>query len=91
MNQVPDLVLAGVPVILVIIGLVEYVKSLGVPSTWCPLVAIGLGILAAVANQLMATYPFIEPWVVAVVSGIVVGMAATGLYKVGSNWAKPDV
>lgn len=87
MDQVPDLVLAGVPAILIIIGLVEYVKSLGVPSEWCPLVAIGLGVLAGVAKQLMAMYPFIEPWVVAVISGLVVGMAATGLYKVGDSWA----
>ena len=85
----PDLVLAGIPVLLIIVGLVEYVKSLGLPAKYAPVVAIVVGIGAGLLNEAMVVYPAIEPWVVAAVSGVVVGMAATGLYKVGSRWTGP--
>ena len=82
----PDLVIAGIPVIAIIIGLVEYIKSIGLPTKYAPAVAIALGVLASVVAQLAVTYPGISPWVEAVVIGLVVGMAATGLYKVASRW-----
>lgn len=85
--MLPELVIAGVPAILIIVGLVEYVKSLGLASKYAALVAMGLGVLVAVVVQLTVVYPEVSPWVTAVVTGLVVGMSATGLYKIGSRWS----
>lgn len=62
--------LAASPIIL---GVVSMVKGLGVPSKWAPLISIALGIGAA---ALLGGTPF-----VIVMSGIVVGLTASGLYS----------
>lgn len=84
--MLPDLVIGGIPVIAIIIGLVEYIKSWGLGSKYAALVAMSLGILASVTVQLTVVYPGASPWVEAVVIGLVIGMSATGLYKVGNRW-----
>ena len=81
-----DLVIRGIPVIAIVIGLVEYAKSWGLDTKYAALLSMGLGVVASLTIQLAVVYPEISPWVEAVVMGLVVGMSATGLYKVGSRW-----
>ena len=81
-----DMVISGIPAIAIIVGVVEYFKSLGLPTRYAPLLAMSLGIVTGLVVEAVNTYPTISPWVTAVVSGLAVGMSATGLYKIGSRW-----
>ena len=84
--MVPDLFIAGIPIMAVIVGLVEFAKMLGLPTKFAPVLAIGIGCGAGLLVQAMAVYPTIAPWVEHAVIGLVVGMVATGLYRGGSRW-----
>jgi hypothetical protein len=59
-------------------GIVAWAKSVGLPPAWAPLVAAILGELAAFGA--VAAFP--EPpqhWVITIVTGLGLGMAASGL------------
>ena len=86
--MVPDLVIAGIPVIAIIVGLIDFAKGLGLPTKYAQLLAIVLGVGVGLLVQTMEAYPAIGPWVTHAVIGMVVGMAATGLYRVGSRWVE---
>jgi len=49
-------------------------------SRWLTLLVVLLGVGLSVLQQVVVTYPFIEPWVASVVSGIIVAFAAMGTY-----------
>ena len=82
MDQVPEWMLAGVPVSIIIAGLVEAFKSAGVPENLCPWVSIAVGAGLGVLIAALEVYPDIAVWVVPIVGCAVLGMAATGLYKI---------
>ena len=84
--MVPDLLIAGIPVLAIIVGLVEFAKTLGLPTKHAPILAVVVGLGAGLVVQAMSVYPDIAPWVEHAVIGVVIGMAATGLYRVGKRW-----
>jgi len=49
-------------------------------SRWLVALVVLLGVGLSVLQQVVVTYPQIEPWVVSVASGIVVAFAAMGTY-----------
>lgn len=63
----------SVAIIAVITALTEIIKNLGVPSTFAPVVAIFLGVTAALA------FGGVSPETV--FAGIVYGLSAMGLYS----------
>jgi hypothetical protein len=68
--------LFGIAVIPAIVGLVQVVKDLGVPSNYAPLAAVVFGLLAGFAQF----YAGRIPWITAAVTGIALGLSAVGLY-----------
>lgn len=68
--------IALLPVIVALVGLV---RSLGLPAKLAPLVAVALGIVAG--------YVYVAPGdsAQAVLVGITLGLAASGLYSSGKN------
>lgn len=77
--ELGPLALAVIPLVL---GLVAVVKSIGLPSRFAPLasIAIGAGLLAVTGAV----------WQVALIQGIVVGLAASGLWSGGKALANVD-
>lgn len=75
-------ILAGVPVAVIIAGLVEVFKSLGVPGEYCPLASILVGAALGALIAALEVYPAISVWVIPIVGCAVVGMSTTGLYKI---------
>lgn len=71
--QFSPLVVAAIPVAL---GLVEVVKQLLLPSRYAPLASILIGV------GLMALLPDLE-WRAVLAQGIIVGLAASGLWSGG--------
>src|SRR5947209_11309899 len=70
------MLLFGIAVIPAIVGLVQVVKDLGVPSNYAPLLAVCFGLLAGFAQF----YAGRLPWISAAVTGIALGLSAVGLY-----------
>lgn len=60
-------------VVPVVIGLVQIVKNIGLPSRFAPLTSIALGIGALMLDGVV--------WQAAVVQGIIVGLVASGLFS----------
>ena len=83
-----DKVIAGISVSTIVVGLTELVKTTGLPSKAVPWVAVFIALVIGVADQLAQTYPVVTPWLETVIVYLVIGLSATGLYKVGSNWFK---
>ena len=68
--------LFGIAVIPAIVGLVQVVKDLGLPSNYAPLAAVLFGLLAGFAQF----YAGQLPWISAAVTGVALGLSAVGLY-----------
>ena len=58
-----------------VIAVVEVAKSLGLPTRWCPVLAVLLGVGAVLGLT------FFQPATVVVFTGIVIGLSAVGLYS----------
>jgi len=73
MNTIFDFSPLIVAIIPVVIGLVQVVKQVGLPTKFAPLASIVLGFgLVALTSV---------TWPVAIVQGIIVGLAASGLWS----------
>jgi hypothetical protein len=73
--------LLGAAAVPSIVGIVEAMKSAGLPARWAPIAAIILGTAAALCTALQASYP----WLQAVPIGAGIGLAAVGLHGGLSN------
>lgn len=73
----------------IVIALVAWLRFMGLPTRWAPLVAVLIGLLLSLANQLAQVYPVVRPWLDAAVVGIMVGLAGSGFYDLGKSFIKP--
>jgi hypothetical protein len=73
--------IAGVAVVPLIVGLVEVLKGLGLSNRWAPALAVALGLGLSLGYQAALGIPAGAEWAQAVLSGLVLGLAATGLYS----------
>ena len=70
----------------VILGLVEFIKQLGVQGdVKLRLVSMGTGVALGVLFQLKDMYPVIAPWFEVAIYGIVLGLTASGLFKLPAS------
>jgi hypothetical protein len=76
----------GIPIILLVIGLTEMCKKLGVKDNWNILVSVGIGIAFGIGYQyyLIPLVGF-AAWFGATVYGIFLGLSASGLWKVAMS------
>jgi len=59
----------------IIVGLVEVAKRIGLPSRYCPLLAVLLGIGISFAYQAVPNYPEM------LLGGVMAGLTAVGLFS----------
>lgn len=77
----PEFVIAGIPLIVVILMLVEEIKAWGLQGKVLRVVSMLLGVLFASAYQLAVAVPTTAMgWMVLVVVGLLYGIAASGTY-----------
>lgn len=70
----------GLPIMALIVGLVQMLKQSGLSPRWAAPVSVLMGIVAYVSwAAVKGATP--EQWWIAVVTGILVGLAASGLYS----------
>lgn len=76
-----DLVVAGIPLVAVIIGLVQYIKSFGLSGNAVKLLSLAVGIIFGVGYKLTTAPPVtFADWFAVAVFGIALGLGASGLY-----------
>lgn len=66
----------------VIVGLTEVIKNLGIPSKYCPAIAVLLGVGLAVYDGYTQGQ---TDYVAMVIRGVVLGATTTGLYAATGN------
>ena len=81
MQAIPELLVAGIPLIIVIFALVEEVKAYGVQGKILRVVSLGLGFGMAFLVQLGAGMPAdTSAWITTGFVGLVYGLTASGAY-----------
>jgi hypothetical protein len=82
-------VVAGVRLVLVVLGLVEWVKSLGLQGNAVKFVSMGIGLILGVGYQLSVAVPIgFTGWFGACVFGLALGLLASGIYDAVKNATK---
>ncbi len=72
-----EAVWAGLAAVPLVAGLVQVAKPIGLPAAWAPVLALILGIAGSIGFSYTAGEATIQ---VAIVQGLSVGLAASGLY-----------
>lgn len=81
MEQLPELLIGGIPIILIVFAIVEEVKAWGVDGNILRVVSIVVGFALAVLAQLQGGLPTdLSGWLVTVVYGVIYGLSASGAY-----------
>jgi hypothetical protein len=81
--------LAGIPVLALILGLVEFAKKFGISGNVSVGLAMVLGVMFGAlvyANEQGLMPPEIMVWVNVVVFGLAFGLAAAGMYDLGKRF-----
>ena len=82
MENIPQFVVSGIPLIVVIFALVEEVKAWGVTGKALRAVALALGLVFAVLYQLALAMPVdLMGWLTVAVVGLIYGLTASGAYN----------
>lgn len=79
-----DFLVASVPASLVIVAIVEALKRLfKIEGDRAIVLAVGVGVVVAVAAQTARMVPTFALWWETVVAGVLLGLAACGLFDAG--------
>ena len=83
MTDFNALLVGGIPLVVVIFGLVEFIKSLGLAGRALTVISLLLGILFGIAYHLAQSgIPTgFAGWFTAVIFGLALGLVASGFYK----------
>lgn len=77
---------AGIPLVLVVIGLVEWFKKMGLAGVWLNVASLAIGLVAGISYQVSLAVPVdFAGWFGAVVYGLGLGLVASGLYDAVRN------
>lgn len=81
--------IGGVPLTVVVFGLVEWIKKLGVKGVWVNVVSMTIGALTGIAYQFSVSPPVdFSGWFTAIVFGLGLGIMASGVYDGLTNATK---
>ncbi len=80
-NFLNGLTLLGIPAILLVPLIVQAMKMLGLPGRWAGVASIATGLLVAALIEAVAAWPGVTPIVRVLVTGILLGLAASGSYS----------
>jgi len=76
-------VVAGIPLLLVVLGLVQFIKGFGLAGNTVKIVSLVVGLVLGIGYQFSIAVPvgFAE-WFSAVIFGLALGLVASGVYEV---------
>jgi membrane protein implicated in regulation of membrane protease activity len=79
--DIENFVLNSTTLLVIVFGLVEFIKTLGVKGNVLRIISMTLGIGIAVVFKLSQIYPSWSPWIEIGAFGIVIGLTASGIYE----------
>lgn len=82
MSDLTQLLVGGTPLLLVIFGLIEFIKSLGLKGRWLTITSLLLGIAFGVAYRfsLNGIPVGFAAWFVVIIFGLALGLITSGFY-----------
>lgn len=83
MLEFSELLVGGIPLIVVIFGLIEFVKSFGLQGKWLTLCSLLLGLVFGFAYKLAETGVPVDyaAWFSVTIFGLALGLVTSGFYK----------
>ena len=78
--DITDFLLTPTTLLVLIFGLVEFTKQLGLTGNRLRLVSMATGILLAIVFRLSSLYPATAEWIETAFFGLACGLAASGIY-----------
>ena len=80
---------AGIPLLMVVIGLVEWSKKIGLSGKWLTVVSMLIGVGLGVLYQMTQAMPVdFSGWFTAGVYGLALGLVASGVYDAAKSVIK---
>ncbi len=76
-----DIELYGISAVILIVGLVQLIKGLGLPAKYAGLASVVLGLIVSIGQAYLAEQVAFE----AVIIGLAIGLSAAGLYSTAKN------
>ena len=84
-----DAIVVGLPLVLIVTGLVEWFKQAGVQGNALRVVSLVIGLVLGVGYQLSLAVPVdFAGWFGAVVYGLALGLVASGVYDAATDIVK---
>lgn len=78
-----NVAVAGIPLLFVVLGLVEWIKRLGVSGQWLLVASMLIGLVFGAGYQLSNEIPVtFGGWFAVIVYGLALGLVASGIYDV---------
>lgn len=82
-----DAVVAGIPLILVILALVSFAKSMGLAGKGLTVLSLSLGLVFGVLYQLSVKVPIdFAGWFAVFIYGLTLGLVTSGFYDQVKEW-----
>lgn len=76
----------GIPLVLVVLGLVEFIKRFGVEGKALLGVSMGVGLVLGVLYKISLALPVTYgEWFIAAIYGIALGLVASGIYDAAKS------
>lgn len=80
--------IAGFSTVLLIAGIVELIKKMGLKGNFLILVSVGIGVIFGVVFRIHTMYPETQPWIELAYFGIAFGLGASGLYDLAKSFTE---
>ena len=83
-----DYLVDGIPLTLLTLAIVQWIKELGVTGNAVRIVSLLVGVALGASYKLIYLAPHLTPGSVfeAIIFGLALGLSASGLYDVGKSW-----
>lgn len=77
----PEIVVGGISLVVIVLGLVAFIKTMGVTGRWLTVASMITGLIVGMAYQLSVKMPVTSmEWFTAVIYSLALGLVASGLY-----------
>jgi len=77
---------AGIPLLIFVLALVQWVKSFGVSGNYAKAASMAIGLVLGIGYQLTLSAPTdFAGWFTTVVFGLALGLGASGVYEVANK------
>jgi len=80
--------IAGFSTVLLIAGIVELIKKLGLQGNILILVSVGIGMVFGVVFRVYEMFPVTQQWIELAYFGLAFGLGASGLYDLTKRFTQ---